>query len=116
MLEDRLEGRVSRRNFLKLGLSLGLAALTGITLFEEAEATKRKKTKVVKSKPEPTSYAKIPVPNLEYESLHAEVNLKGVQVAEVFSEYGRIQRTLRWKNIAEAVGHRYGVDPYILLG
>jgi len=61
-------------------------------------------------------YSKIPPPDLGYKPVVRERSFRGVKLPPLGSEVGSVQRTLRFKNITEAVGARYGIKPEILLG
>lgn len=98
LFKELPKAKGDRRDFLKAGLSAGLATL----LPTEAEAR--------------SHYSRIPVPNVGYEPLAREINLKGVRVADDDSDIGRIERVLRWANITKAVEDRYGIAPNLLLG
>ncbi len=117
---------VSRRNFLNwLGGTMGVVGASAI-LPSEVYAQRRKKGRSIgkhapsvhheNPKHSHINYSKLQVPKISYDNNIAETNLKGVGVANRYSRLGRIQRTLRWSNIAEAVSARYGIPTNYLLG
>lgn len=61
-------------------------------------------------------YKNIRSPPLEYKTAVREISFAGVKLADHNTDVGRAQRALRFRNIAEAVGQRYGIDPLFLLG
>ncbi len=99
-------GLESAVNHSRRELLIGAGASLGRLLFPDTSEAKTRTT----------DYSKIPVPDVGYMELVKEQNLTGVKLAHPLTEIGRVQRALRWKNIAHAVGKRYGIDPHILLG
>lgn len=62
-----------------------------------------------------TNYAKLSPPNLPVKECESP-SLRGVRLHDPFSDRGRMERSLRWEDITDAVEHRYGIPEGYLLG
>lgn len=97
---------IGRRGFLSTALNTGIYLLFPL----EIEAQRRRNTH------QHIDYSKIPVPSVGYSQIVKEQNFSGISLSDQDTEIGRIQRSLRWRNIAQAVSKRYGVPSSYLLG
>jgi hypothetical protein len=100
---------MERRDFIE-AISSGLAGL----LFPEMAFAENEN--LPKRKHMHTNYARIPVPRVGYKHIVNEPPLTGVDMSDISTRSGRIERALRWRNIAEAVSGRYGMSSRMLLG
>ena len=94
--------KIARRDFLALAGGLSAALLSP----PEVEAR--------------TTYAKIPVPDVGYKPIVKDQGFSSVELAPKspnnyqLDVISRIQRTERWRNIAEAVEDRFGIPRGII--
>jgi hypothetical protein len=96
--------KMNRRGFLQW---LGSAVTAAAIPLNEIEAEKPQHKHI--------DYSKIPVPRVGYHPNNNEI-IFGANLADMDGSMGRIQRALRWSNITQAVGNRYGMPHRNLLG
>ncbi len=61
-------------------------------------------------------YSKVKVPSLGYKHLVSEMKMTGVNLSDIATRRGRIERAMRWRNVTDAVASRYGMSSRRLLG
>jgi len=93
--------------------SLALALLLAASTYDcSDDTTLRRHSNPSKRR---TNYAKLSPPNLPVKECESP-SLRGVRLHNSFSDRGRMERSLRWEDITDAVEHRYGIPDGYLLG
>ena len=110
-----------RRQFL-ISTLFG-ATLPSLIMPSEAYAQRRRAARLAQRRPAPQprhahrDYSAIrDALKLGYSEIVPEPNLRGVRLEDMNENEGRVQRVLRWENICQAVGQRYGIPHTYLLG
>lgn len=93
---------------LALALLLGAAA----TMCDPAEAKPKPKRAIAKRT---VDYGSMGPPDVGLKECESP-SLRGVRLHDQFTERGRMERSMRWKNITDAVERRYGIPNGYLVG
>lgn len=78
--------------------------------------TEKSRAAIPEIKVKKGNYRNIPKPNCGYKEVVAERVFPKVELADKFTDIGRAQRALRFKNVTSAVEERYKIPSGILLG
>ena len=93
----------------------GASELVG-KLKKKVEITEGTRKAIPEIKIKKGNYRKVPKPNCGYKEVVAEKDFPKIELADKYTDVGRAQRALRFKNITDAVEKRYKIPSGILLG